>query len=152
MTPIKLINALQSDIEDICRKSAVFGGKIQVFKGDIPLSQDDEDEDDKYFPCVVIRPSKGSIKGADEEQDVRCELYICAYDDNTDMQGYTDTMLLCERIIQEISARGNVGKQFRLQYPIEWDTEESEYPYFICRVSMSFKTYIIGKSDYYKFT
>lgn len=143
MTPTKLLDALKKDIKKISDKSAIFREEIQVFKGDIPLSQDEEEEDDKYFPCVVIRPDEGEIKSVNDNQQVKCDVYICAYDTSTDMQGYTATMLLAEFIIQEISLRGNVGNQFRLEYPIKWKMHENLYPYYICEVKLIFQTYTV---------
>lgn len=135
------MDALFSDIKKIAEKNTIFKEDIQIFKNDIPLSEDDEDEDDKYFPCVVICPSQGEIKSVNDVQNILCNVYICAYDNSTNMQGYTDTMLFAESVIQEISSRGNVGNQFRLEYPIKWKMYENTYPYYCCEVNFIFQTY-----------
>lgn len=141
MTPIKLLDELSKEIEKIVIGCSLYKNKaIQVFKHDIPLSNEDDEDDDKYFPCIVIRLNNGVIQGINSPQVVNCDVFICTYDIDFKMQGYEDVSITTCEIVREIVSKWNVGNKFRVQPLIKWKIHEQTYPYFCGEINLVFET------------
>lgn len=150
MTEIDLQLDIQKVLTDeIFPKLTIFQpGEMQVFLQDIPLSTDFEDEDDKYFPCCIVRLRGGKINTASEPQITTIEIIVCIKDWSDDMTGYQSLMVTLQRIRDYFSAAAGIREKHRLVYPIEFNiNEEAATPYFIGNVVTKWQTDVMEYKD-----
>lgn len=151
---------LQDKIKDLLENRLIpelpFAGaeKIKVYKQDLPLSFDyeDDDEDDKYFPCCIIKFKNGEIKTASDPQITIIEIIVCIKDFKDDMSGYRKTVQVLTAIRDYLISNVGIRKKYRMIYPIKIDmNDEVAAPYFMGNVTTLWQTDVKSYVDYEKF-
>lgn len=149
---------IQTEIKDVIEKSvlpyiSLFDeGEVKVFLQDIPLSQDYEDEDDKYFPCVIVRLRRGEVKNASDPQETTIEIMVVIKDWAADMTGYQTLVITLDRIRDQLlSECGIVGKA-RLLFPLSLEIDENvTAPYFVGSIMTKWVVDVMPYQDHMKF-
>lgn len=150
MTEIDLQNAVKAAIEDeILPKLTLFNEKpVRVFLHDLPISTEYEDEDDKYFPCCIVKLINGEIKTASDAQLTTIEIVIAIKDASEDMTGYQSLMILIQRIRDYFLRNAGIKGKFRLAYPVQWNiSDEYSAPFFLGNVVTTWVTDVAGYVD-----
>lgn len=154
MTEIHLQETIKEVLQkEIFSKLTIFKpGEMQVFLQDIPLSTDFEsengDDDDKYFPCCVVKLRGGEIKTASAPQLTTVEIIVGVKDWAKDLTGYQSLMIIIQRIRDYFTEHFGIEGKFRLVYPIQWNIdEEVSAPYFLGSVITVWQTDVMPFND-----
>lgn len=151
MTELHLQQAIKNVLDaEILPKLTLFKpGEMQTFLQDIPLSTDFEDEDDdKYFPCCIVKLRGGKVATASDPQITTVEIIVCVKDEAADMTGYQSLMVTIQRIRDYFTEHVGIEGKFRMTYPVEWATnDEFTAPYFVGNVITTWQTDIMPYSD-----
>lgn len=108
---------------------------IKVFKHDIPLSTEFEDDEDEYFPCAIVKTRGGEIENASSSQKTIVEIVIAIKDENGDMSGSEALMIIIQRIRDYFLKHMGIMGRFRMKFPVKWGiSDEYTTPYFIGNV------------------
>lgn len=157
MTEIDLQNEIKRVLEkNIFPKLSLFKPqKMKVFLQDMPIStefEDDKDNEDRYFPCCIVRFLDGKIKNASDPQITTIEIIVGIKDFDKDMSGYQNTVICLNRIRDYFLKNIGIRKKFRLVYPIEIgiNTEVSA-PYYFGNIITNWQTDIKPYADIEKF-
>ena len=152
---------LQNEIKRVLKKnilpelSLFKPNEMKVFLQDIPIStefEDDDDNEDKYFPCCIVRLLGGRIKTASEPQITTIEIVVGIKDFSKDMSGYQNTVICLDRIRDYFSENVGIHKKFRLVYPIETGINtEVAAPYYFGNIITNWQTDVKPYADIEKF-
>nr|DAW23810.1 MAG TPA: tail completion protein [Caudoviricetes sp.] len=147
---------LQDAIEDVL-KNEVFSAltifekdEMKFFTQEIPESAEfeDEEEEEKYFPCCIIKLKGGEMEDYDDPQLTKVDIIIALKDWEADRSGYRKLVVIITRIRDYFLSVGGIKNQFRLMRPIKWDiNDEVMSPYFIGSISTIWQTPVIGNNE-----
>lgn len=121
---------------------------MKVYLHDLPLSADyeeeaarDEEDDNKYFPCCIVRLSHGKIETFSSPQTVTVEMIVIVKDWSEEMEGYQNIMIVIDRIRDELIAQHGIRGRFRLAMPMEWALDTSSTtPWFVGSIRTTWET------------
>ncbi|MDO5397469.1 MAG: hypothetical protein Q4G33_06025 [bacterium] len=106
--------------------------EMKFFKHDLPLSAEFRGQENKYFPCLIVRDSGGKIATASEPQINTVKIYVQIRDTNPDMSGYEKLIITLDRIRDYFLANGGIRGKYQLVYPIEYKVaDDITTPYFL---------------------
>lgn len=154
MTQELLQDAIVEDLEGLfqhykLKNSMGVEQAVQVYSQDVPIrSGDDEPADpaDLPEPYVVVRLPGGELPEQDANQKVDAILMICVCDPAPDRQGYRDALHIVNTILHHYGGNGIVGRQYVVQYPIKWATQEDDtHPYYFAGMALTFEAPAIFK-------
>lgn len=142
MTELRLQEALKEEIKSVIDQLCLFGeNEMKFYSQDLPLETTFEDEEDKCFPCCIIKIKNGEINSLHTPQTVTAEIIICIKDISQDMSGYRDLMIIIDRIRDSLMSCAGLDGKFRIDYPIKWSiNDEVASPYFIGSVITKWQT------------
>lgn len=135
MTTLKIQESLKTELKNrVLNELKLFDDKkIKVFLQDVPLSEDFESEDlpddEKYFPCVIVKAVGGEIAKCAAPQTTRIEIFAVCKDWNEDMSGYKNVVIMLDRIRDYLVSEGGIHGTARLQYPIKMQMIDDDFPY-----------------------
>ncbi len=152
MTELQLQAAIQKVLkQEILPEISIFQpGEMNVFLQDLPLSTEfeDEDEQDKHFPCCIVKIQGAEIKTASDAQITTVETIVCIRDSSEDMSGYQTLLVCLQRIRDYFTAHVGIEGKYRMIYPIEWAiNDEAPAPYFIGGITTKWVTDIMPYRD-----
>lgn len=128
----EIINALENDL--FSNMAVIEPGEIKVFRQYIPLSTEfeNEEDDEKYYPCCIVKFGGGEIKTPDEPQITTIEIDVAIKDDSADMSGFETLVIILERIRDYFTGNVGIHKKARMLFPVEiYPNSEPTPPYFI---------------------
>lgn len=143
MTELDLQREIKNVLEtEIIPYISIFEpGELKVFLQDIPLSVDYEDEDDKYFPCCIVKFTSGEIKNPSEPQYTTIEIIAAVKDWSEDMTGYQSLLIILQRIRDHFMNNIGICGKFRLCYPLKLNiNDETSMPYFLGNIVSVWET------------
>ncbi len=162
ITELDLQEEIKKVLEDdvFANLSLFKAGEMQIHIQDIPLSTEYEkpaeyeddgseaDEDDKYFPCCIVKLRGAEEKSPSEPQILTVEIIVVIKDWSRDMSGYK-TLLVCLQRIRDCFLRhAGIKGKFRLLYPVKIViNEEAAIPYFIGSVTTNWATEVMAYND-----
>ncbi|OLS34216.1 hypothetical protein BTR22_19195 [Alkalihalophilus pseudofirmus] len=112
--------------------------KVTVCKQHLPkpkpsTSRTSRSDDYSQFPFLVVRINEGDIGG--EEHSCRISFIAAVYDDNDDQQGYSDSMIIAQRVVSSLIRDPVVGNQFRCSGEISYVSDDEDVsPFFYAAV------------------
>lgn len=123
-------------LDEVFKDMLIFENKeMKVFEYDLPLSSDFDDDDndnEPFFPCCIVRTRGGEIKNANDPQLTTVEIIVAVKDASKDMSGHRDLIITINRIRDYFLANGGIRNKFRLMRPIKWGiNEDNTIPYFV---------------------
>lgn len=157
MTEIELMQRIKSilDTEIIPHIGIFKDDEIKVFLHDIPMSSDfetDDSDDEKYFPCCIVRLNGGEISNAGEPQKTAIEIIVCIKDWSENMSGYQNLIIILNRIRDYFTSNYGIRNKFRLQYPVKTGiSDETATPYFVGNITTNWIVDIKPYEDINKF-
>lgn len=145
MTELELQEAIKDILlNEVFSQLTIFThGEMKVFLQDIPLSSDFEEyeEDEKYFPCCIVRLSTGEIQTANDPQLTTVEIIIYIKDWSKDMTGYRNLVITIDRIRDYFTANVGILGKFRMVFPLNWGlSDEVGMPFFAGKVITKWQT------------
>lgn len=151
MTELNLQTEIQHILQDkIFPNISIFEpGEMRIFLQDIPLTTDFEDDnDEKYFPCCIVKLKNGEIKTANDPQITTVEIIVCIKDMSKDMTGYQSLMIILQRIRNHFTSEVGIYGKHRMTYPISWSiSEDFTSPYFVGNIVTKWVTDISPYKD-----
>ena len=155
MTEIDLQKAIKETlVGEVFKDMMIFENQeMKVFEYDLPLSSDfDDDDNEPFFPCCIVRVLNGDIKNASSPQLTTVEILIIVKDAAADMSGHKNLLITIQRIRDYFLANGGIRNKFRLVYPIKWGiNDDNTIPYFVGRIVTVWQTEIQRFNDIEKF-
>ena len=134
MTTINIQESLKTKLEnEVLNELHLFGDKtIKVFLQDLPLSEDFEVEglpdEEKYFPCVIIKAVSAEVTKPSAPQTTRIEIFAVCKDWSDDMSGYKNVAIILDRIRDYLISEGGIHGTARLQYPLKMQMIDDDFP------------------------
>ena len=137
------------------------GGTIgmHIFKQDFPIrkysdefDEEQEDEEDAFFPYCVIRVEDG-IAEQNQTVDITLSFGICERSEENN--GELRILNLIGRVCKRFLNDRIIGGKFRLSYdsPIKWGLPSKEagntYPYFYGLMEMTWNSFFEVEEDRY---
>lgn len=152
---------IQRDIKDVIENSILPNislfepGEVNIYLQDIPLSEDYETEDDndeKYFPCIIVKLRHGEVKTASDPQVTTIDIMVVIKDWSADMSGYQSLVIMLDRIRDHFLGECGIVGKARLQFPIELDVNENvAAPYFVGNVTTRWAVDVMPYRDHTNF-
>lgn len=131
LTPYELIKALSTGMGEAIAGASFPNGcgetvPVNIFEQDLPISTA-YDGEPEYAPFCLVRLVGGSITGVNEPENANILLIFCTYDENTNRQGYADTLHLMQLAKQYMLTNNVLAGCFVLQASsVQWTLEEDD--------------------------
>ena len=150
---------LQQSIKDVLENEIVSHlsvfkqGEMKVYLQDIPIDTQYEEDDEKYFPCCIVKLRGGKIEDASDPQTTTIEVVVIIKSWETDMSGYKNLMLVLNRIRDYFLAHMGIEGRYRLAppsntNPVKWVVnEEAAIPYFVGSITTKWITAVMNYTD-----
>ncbi len=127
--------------------------ELNIFSQNLPLHEDDNEEDDPY-PYIIVKIDSGNMKG-DSAHDVRVRLVIGIFDDNINRNGHKDILNVIQKIYERFSKDPVLAGKYVMkennENPFSWALQEDDtYPYYFGAIEMTWETRAIRRES--KFT
>lgn len=129
---------------------------MHIFKQDFPIrkysDEEQEDEEDAFFPYCVIRVEDG-IAEQNQTVDITLSFGICERSEENN--GELRILNLIGRVCKRFLNDRIIGGKFRLSYdsPIKWGLPSKEagntYPYFYGLMEMTWNSFFEVEEDRY---
>jgi hypothetical protein len=111
-------------------------GKVppRVIRGRVPRTVTGEIDGTQLpdFPSIIVQAIEGKVE--QRETHVTVRIFLHAYDENPDSQGYQDLTNMIEVIAYALTSYGQAGidSRFPIVLPLEWKIPDSNtFPHFI---------------------
>lgn len=152
MTPLMLQDLLAEEIKDILKDylyKTPAGERVpmNVFTQNIPVNQDDEDEDP--IPYVIIRLNSGEDSGeGDSFNTVNLVIIVGIWDDSSEAQGHRDVLNVFQKVYERFHKNPSLKNQAVYIGKFDWALQEDTYyPYSFGACSLSFHIAAIRRED-----
>lgn len=152
MTPLMLQDLLAEEIKDILKDylyKTPAGARVpmNVFTQNIPVNQNDEDEDP--IPYVIIRLNSGEDSGeGDSFNTVNLVIIVGIWDDSSEAQGHRDVLNVFQKVYERFHKNPNLKNQAVYIGKFDWALQEDTYyPYSFGACSLSFRIAAIRRED-----
>ncbi|PAQ15068.1 hypothetical protein CD798_08475 [Bacillaceae bacterium SAOS 7] len=133
MIPVELQSGLKERIEEAF-SGTLFKNpdgervSLNVFEQNLPQKSKD---DISFFPFVIIKLMEGEKKTELSEHMARVGFVIGVFDEDIENQGYRDVAMIINKIIEDISKKPQINRQFDFSFPLKWRIHEEETdPYY----------------------
>lgn len=153
MTEIDLQIAIKDILErEIIPNISLFENeKVKCFLQDLPLSSEFDNEDDKYFPCLIVAYRADEIKTASDAQETEIEIIVAIKDFSEDLTGYQKLLVVLQHIRDYFTANAGIDGKFRLLYPIKRSINEDTIPgYFVGHIVTKWVADIMPYKDIHR--
>lgn len=152
MTPLMLQDLLAEEIKVILkdylyRTPAGERVPMKVFTQNIPVNQNDEDEDP--IPYVIIRLNSGEDNGTgDSFNTVNLVIIVGIWDDSSEAQGHRDVLNVIQKVYERFHKDPNLRNKAVYSGKFDWALQEDTYyPYHFGACSLSFHIAAIRRED-----
>lgn len=111
-------------------------------RGRIPRTVTGELQVDKLpdFPAVIVQAVSARVEK--DETTVTVRIFVNAYDENPDGQGYQDCLNMTETITQALTTygQGAIDRAYPIILPIDWKLVEPDtFPHFIAEMTTTWE-------------
>lgn len=144
-TPVFLQELLINELKRIFEESkytseAGTPKKINIFKQDLPIPENDSGDEYSPVPYIIVRISQGQTEVCDKAK-VDVQLVFCIFDEGSDRQGYTEILNMIDKTSYRFLTKPHIGN-FRLNGTLEWALQDDveSYPYYFGGIEMSFES------------
>lgn len=143
MIPLELQDALEIRLEDEFRDLKLKNLKnelvpINIFPQHLPAK--DKSNTDPY-PCIIIRLSDGDQADINESGNTTIQFIVGVVDRDSTFQGYRDSLMVANRIIENLKRNPRVCDKYELQLPVNWAYhDEDAEPYFFSGLETNWST------------
>lgn len=143
----ELCNELERIFSHQTFKSPDGEKKLKAYKQYLPLSEEDEENENGPHPYIVVR----IVDGNSELEKSGCNilLVIGIWDNGRELQGHKTLLNIINDIQQRFLENPLLGRQFIANPKITWTLQEEDadttWPYFYGGMYMSFETAGIGR-------
>lgn len=157
MTELKIQEEIKEVLENsILPNISLFEkDEVKVYLQDIPLSADydtDDEDDEKYFPCCIVKLCGGEVKTASDPQTTIIEIMVVIKDWSADMSGYQSLVIMLDRIRDHFLSECGIFGKARLQYPLKFNINENvAAPFFVGSVTTRWTVDVMPYRDYTRF-
>jgi len=144
---VKTIDQMLDAVELFIKENVVSGLKLKtpkgeyvepnVFKGVLPFKHSLPDDKKELVPCILVGMGKG--RDNDDDGDINIKLTIVTFDSGfndgesevQDMNGYTDLLIVIQRLRASLLGSVDVGGLGEVQRPYDFGMyEEQSYPFW----------------------
>ena len=151
MTPYFLQEALAEEIPLMfeqyrARTPSCTLGKLNVYKQDLPIQENADEEDQFPFVLIVILGGSGDIQSGDV---VQVNFIVGCYDDNPQQPSYVDVLHILQMIKARFAKDPLLAGQFVASDKVKWELEGDVYPYYYGGMEMEFTVPAIVREDPY---
>ncbi len=114
--------------------------KINIFKQDLPIPENDTGDEYSPVPYIIVRISQGQTEVGDKAK-VDVQLVFCIFDESSERQGYTEILNMIDKTSFRFMTKPYIGN-FRLNGTLEWALQDDveSYPYYFGGIEMSFES------------
>jgi len=133
MTDIELQNDIADDLREFLKKDGIMMplgmdfSKIKIYKQDLPLKGDEDDEELRNYIVVMI----GDQESDDREWNVEIHFSICIEDRDHDHSGNLNVLYLMNEIYTHFIKKGIVGKHCSMENEANKVLNlETPFPYY----------------------
>lgn len=100
---------------------------LKVYRQDLPLKQDENDEELRNYIVVMI----GEEQSSEDEWDVEIHFSVCIEDRDKDRSGNINVLYLMNEIYMYFIKKGTIGRHCRMEKKAHKILNlESVFPYF----------------------
>ena len=153
MTFMDLEDALIDEVGVILKdmQTDTADGKHEVsfhgYRHSLPVVRSDDDDEEKLFPCYIIRIAEGETADDGDCWHVIADIILGVHESSGN--GHQHILIAIQRIVDRFAEKP-VMRAYRADQNIKWQAgEEDSYPYYFGAASITFSVPKIGRrSDY----
>lgn len=139
--------------------------EISVYKQFLPITdagqmEDSQEELEKGLsgdrqeeipvPYIQVIMEDGNVSTTNNPGTASVILYICAYDNGKEREGYQYLLNMIHRICERFQKNAAMGGGYRCGKEILWELSDADaHPYYFGALAMEFQILAINKEDRY---
>ena len=109
---------------------------LKVYAQNLPLESNREDEDEDFFPYVIIKLDSGEVQ---QTHDVKVIVIMGIYDDDQTKQGHRKVLHLIDGLYERFAKHNVLDKGYIASEEIKWSLQEEDtHPYYFGGMEMTF--------------